>query len=516
MCQNGTAGNYYTMRRPLGRNLAPCSLHAERDPGSPAIMLGPMPSLETINAETLPLREKQRVALASVLAAALLTVLKFTVGAATGSLGILSDGAHSALDLVAAGVTYFSVRVADKPADTSHPFGHGKVEHLSAFIETALLLVTCAWIVFEAIRRLFFHEVRVDPSVWAFGVMAVSIVVDSFRSRSLSRVAQKYNSQALEADALHFSTDIYSSAVVILGLLLVLAAGRWGITWLERGDSVAALVVAGIVISISLRLGRRTVDALVDAAPEGAAASIREAVSQVEGVLEGDRIRVRRSGSRLFVDLRLTLESNIPLEHAQAVMGLVDARVRGLFPAADVVIHATPREPSEDNLVEKVRSVANRENFRVHDVTVYQANGRLNVNLDLEVEPELKLDAAHAQADSLERLIQADLPEVDQVHVHLEPLLREIASADSAPLDQDAVEQKLMSIARETPGLEDCHSVEAHLVGGAILVNLHCTVQADMPIAQVHDLTEDLEFRFRKAFPQISKVSVHAEPRSGD
>ena len=473
-----------------------------------------MPILETVKAEGLPLREKQSVALASVLAAALLTALKFSVGIATGSLGILSDGAHSGLDLIAAGVTYFSVRVADKPADSSHPFGHGKVEHLSAFIETALLLLTCAWIAFEAVRRFFFREVHVDPSVWAFAVMAVSIVVDTFRSRSLFRVARKYNSQALEADALHFSTDIYSSSVVILGLILVFASQRWGITWLQFADPVAALVVAGIVVSISLRLGRKTVDALVDAAPEGVSASIQEAVSSVGGVLHGDRIRVRQSGSRLFVDLRLTLESNIPLEHAQSVMDLVDSRVRELFPAADVVIHATPREPPASDIVEKVRAVANRHNHRVHEITVYQVNRRINVNLDLEVEPELTLTAAHSQADALERSIKAELPEVEQVNVHLEPLLKGVEAADSAPLDQEAVERKLMTIARETPGLEDCHSVEAHLVGGGILVNLHCTVEADLPIGQVHDITEDLKFRFREAFPQISKVSIHAEPTS--
>ncbi|MCL5005826.1 MAG: cation-efflux pump [Acidobacteria bacterium] len=473
-----------------------------------------MPTLETLNAKGMPLREKQSVALLSVLAAAGLTALKLGIGLATGSLGVLSDGAHSALDLVAAGVTYFSVRVSDKPADSSHPFGHGKVEHLSAFIETTLLLLTCAWIAFEAIRRFFFREVHVDPSVWAFTAMGVSIVVDTYRSRSLSRVAKKYNSQALEADALHFSTDIYSSGVVILGLLLVFVSERWDITWLKFADPVAALIVAGIVVSISLRLGRRTVDALVDAAPEGVAASIQEAVSTVDGVLHGDRIRVRQSGSRLFVDLRLTLESNIPLEHAQSVMDVVDAKVRNLFPAADVVIHATPREPASGDLVEKVRAVANRLNFRVHDVTAYDANGHINVNLDLEVEPDLKLTAAHTQADSLEVGIKAELPEVDQVNVHLEPLLRRVEPANSAPLDQGAIEKKLVSIARETPGLEDCHSVEAHLVGGSILVSLHCTVGADLPIGQVHDITEDLAFRFREAFPQISKVNIHAEPKS--
>ncbi len=477
-------------------------------------MLGLMPSLETKNATSVPWREKQRVALASVFAAAALTALKFIVGVATGSLGVLSDGAHSALDLVAAAVTYFSVRVADKPADPSHPFGHGKVEHLSAFIETALLLATCAWIGVEAIRRLFFHEVHVSPSLWAFGVMGVSIVVDTFRSRALARVAQKYNSQALEADALHFSTDVYSSAVVILGLLLVWVAGRWRIPWLLVADPVAALAVAGIVVSISLRLGKRTVDALVDAAPEGVAASIEQVISSVRGVQQGDRIRVRQSGGRLFVDLRLTLESNVPLEHAQSVMDLVDARVRELFPAADVVIHAAPGEPASGELVEKVRAVASRLNFRVHDVTAYEVSERINVNLDLEVDPELKLAAAHQQADRLERGIKEELSEVDQINVHLEPLRKHVESADSAPLDASAVQQKLMSIARETPGLEDCHSVEAHLVGGGILVSLHCTLAADLPIGRVHDITEELEFRFREAFPQISKVSIHAEPNT--
>ncbi|MCJ7503925.1 MAG: cation diffusion facilitator family transporter, partial [Acidobacteriia bacterium] len=228
-------------------------------------MVGPI--LQGTAAAESPAREKQAVALSSVLAALLLTGLKIVVGFTTGSLGILSEAAHSGLDLVAAGVTYLSVRVSDRPADTRHPFGHGKIEHLSAFIETALLLITCVWIIFEATRRLFFRTVHVDPSMWAFGVMLISITIDTFRSRALFRVARKYNSQALEADALHFSTDVYSSSVVILGLILVYVAEQKNVSWLRDADPVAALGVAGIVVYISIRLGRRTVDALVDAAP---------------------------------------------------------------------------------------------------------------------------------------------------------------------------------------------------------------------------------------------------------
>src|SRR5271165_4719756 len=215
------------------------------------------------------LAEKKSVALNSVFAAVAITGLKVAVGITTGSLGILSEAAHSGLDLVAAAITYFSVRVSDRPADATHQYGHGKVENFSAFIETGLLLLTCVWIVYEAAKRLFFHSVEIEPTVSAFVVMGISIVVDAWRSRRLKRIADKYDSQALLADALHFGTDIWSSAVVILGLLLVLAGRTYSVPWLAKADPIAALVVACIVVYVSWRLARQTIDALLDGAPAG-------------------------------------------------------------------------------------------------------------------------------------------------------------------------------------------------------------------------------------------------------
>jgi cation diffusion facilitator family transporter len=458
-------------------------------------------------------REKQAVALTSVAAAILLTTLKMAVGLLTGSLGILSEALHSGLDLVAAGITYLSVRVSDKPADPQHPFGHGKIEHLSAFIETGLLFLTCAWIIWEAVRRLFFREVHVEPSLWAFGVMFISITIDTFRSRALFRVARKFNSQALEADALHFSTDVYSSTVVILGLILVYVAEQRNLPWLRDADPVAALVVAGIVVYITLRLGKKTVDALVDATPSGTSSLIAEAVARVSGVLSLDRIRTRQSGSRVFVDLRVTLASNISLEHAKSVADIVETEVHHLFPTADVVIHTTPQEPSSGDLVAKIRSVAHRRNFLVHEVTAYEVGGRVNVYLDLEVDPGLRLAEAHDRATQLESAIKENLPEVHEVNVHLEPLLLAVETGNEARLDHLAVERKLEELARETAGVLDCHSVEAHQVGGNVVVRLHCTLEPHLPIAKVHDITETLEFKFRQAFPQISKINIHAEPQ---
>lgn len=472
-----------------------------------------LPSLQAPPADRVPAPEKQAVALRSVATAAVLVGLKLVVGLATGSLGILSEAAHSALDLVAAAVTWFSVRVSDKPADRDHPFGHGKVESLAAFVETVLLAVTCGWIITEAARRLFFRAVHVEPTPAAFVVMAISIGLDSLRSRSLFRVARKYSSPALEADALHFSMDVWSSVAVIAGLAIVRLSQYAHLGGLRHADSLAALLVAGITLYISVQLGRRTVDALVDAEPEGSSARIAATLREVPGAVEPERIRVRQSGQQLFVDLRLRLPGDISFEHAQNMVEDVESKVRGLFPTADVVVHATPRAPAAEDLVARVRAVANRHNFKVHDVAAYEVRGRVHVRLDLELEPTLSLQAAHDRATELEQAIKGEIPEVEGVNVHLEPLVDRVEAAAEARGVASSLERRLMHIARDTPGLVDCHSLQAHQVGANVLVAMHCTLAPDLPVGRVHDITEDLELRFRRAFPQISKVSIHAEPK---
>lgn len=291
-------------------------------------------------------REKRSAALSSVVAAVFLTGMKIVVGVLTNSLGILAEAAHSALDLVAALVTLFSVRKSDQPPDDSHLYGHGKAENLSALVETGLLLATCGWIIYEAVQRVFFRVVEVDASLWAFLVMAVSIVVDVSRSRILKRAAVKYKSQALEADALHFSTDVWSSSVVILGLIGVrLAQGNLRLTVLRRADAIAAMGVAVIVIYISLQLGRRCIDGLMDAAPAGLAEGIRRRVESIPGVADCHQIRVRTSGAHVFVDLHASFSGARSLEDVHLQTEAIEAAVRELEPRADVTVHPEPAEP---------------------------------------------------------------------------------------------------------------------------------------------------------------------------
>jgi cation diffusion facilitator family transporter len=287
--------------------------------------------------------EKNTAALNSVLAAFLLTSLKVVVGLLSGSLGILAEAAHSGLDLAAAIVTCIAVRAASKPADRDHAYGHGKVENLSALAETLLLLATCVWIIRESVLRLTSRHVQVDASLWAFAVMAISIAVDYSRSRMLYRVAIKHRSQALEADALHFSTDIWSSAVVIIGLLGVKLAGWYpALGFLLQADAVAALLVAGIVALVSGRLGVRTVQGLLDTSPPGVDEKISSTVAAMDGVLDCHAVRVRHSGPYYFVDLHIFVDGERSLRSAHELTERVERAVEAILPGADVTVHPEP------------------------------------------------------------------------------------------------------------------------------------------------------------------------------
>lgn len=289
------------------------------------------------------LREKRMAAITSVVAAVFLTALKAVVGVMTGSLGILAEAAHSGIDLVAAFMTWLAVRISGKPADSSHTYGHGKVENLSALFETFLLLVTCAWIVYEATDRLLNKSVSVEVTFWSYAVMVVSIVVDVSRSRRLSRAAKKYNSQALEADALHFSTDVWSSAVVILGLVCVSISQAFpNLGFLIEADALAAIMVVLIVVTISVRLGIRTIQALLDAAPPGMREKLISAVEGMPGVIDCHHVRLRYSGSKLFVDIHVLVDGAQSLRSAHDLTDRVEESIQSVAPDADVTVHPEP------------------------------------------------------------------------------------------------------------------------------------------------------------------------------
>src|ERR1700681_4548437 len=456
-------------------------------------------------------REKRAVAGNSVLAALVITSLKIVVGIATGSLGILSEAAHSGLDLIAALMTFFSVRVYDKPADADHQYGHGKVENFSAFIETGLLLLTCIWIVYESIWRLFFHSVEIEPSVAAFLVMLLSIGIDAWRSRALGRIATKYDSQALEADALHFSTDIWSSGVVIVGLALVWIGRSYHVAWLRQSDSIAALFVAGVVISVSWRLARRTVDALLDAAPSGVRSQIMDAVSRVEGVLEVDRVRIRRAGNRYFADLAVGLARTVTFQRSEQLASAVTEAVHKVLPEADVTVQSLPRAEGSENIFDRIRAVATRHNLNVHDISVQDLAARLHVEQHVELDERMTLKDAHDRVTELEADMRRDVPEIADILTHIESEPATIETGDEVLRDAK-LERQLKVVATEFPEILDMHEIVIKRVRGRLYVSCHCTFSDDLPLARVHDIQTDLEIRFKQDASELFRVLIHPEP----
>jgi cation diffusion facilitator family transporter len=455
--------------------------------------------------------EKRAVAGNSVLASALITIGKVIVGLTTGSLGILSEAAHSALDLIAALLTYFSVGVSDKPADADHQYGHGKIENFSAFVETGLLLLTCAWVIYEAVMRLFYRHVEVEPSIWAFAVMLVSMAVDWWRSRALGRIATKYESQALEADALHFSTDIWSSGVVVLSLVLILLGRIYRLDWLRVADPIAALFVAGVIVSVSWRLARRTVDALLDAAPAGVRAQITDAVSHVDGVLEVGRVRIRRAGNRYFADLAVGLARTVTFQRSELLVEAVAAAVRDILPGADVTVQPLPRAQRSENIFDRIRAVATRHNLNVHDISVQDLAGRLHVEQHVELDERMTLKSAHDQVTELEADMRHDVPEIADILTHIESEPATIETGDELVRDAE-LERRLKSLASQFPEIVDMHDVQIKKVRGRLYVSCHCTFSDDLSLASVHDIQTDLEIRFKQAAPELFRVLIHPEP----
>jgi len=460
--------------------------------------------------------EKRSVALFSVLAAFGITVLKFVTGVLTGSLGMLSEAAHSTVDLVAAGITLFSVHVADRPADETHNYGHGKVESLSAFIESVIMLGSCVWIVTEAIRRITSHErLSLTPSPWPFVVLTLSIVVDFTRSRRLHKIAAESASQALEADAIHFSTDIWSSLAVLIGLGTAFIGARWHIPALQMADPIAALVVSAIILHVTWGLARRTVDALLDATPKETREQPRRELERdlmaIDGVLSVNRLRTRRSGSDYFADLTLGLARNLTFQRTEQITRDATSAVEKHLPGADVVIHTVPMATGTESIHDRVRAVASRMNLTIHDVTVQRVGEHLQVEQHLEVKERMPLKQAHELATRLETAIHQEIPEVTSILTHIESEPATIEQPESQERDRQ-LEVRLRKVATEFPEILDIHDVMVTRLGSHLHVSCHCTMPDDLPMSDVHATITALEGAFKLDTPEVDRLLIHPEP----
>ncbi len=458
-------------------------------------------------------RQKRQVALRSMVAAAVMTLLKLAAGIVSGSLGVLSDAAHSGLDLVSAALTYFSVQVSDKPADEDHTYGHGKIENLSAFGEALLMAVSAVWIIWEAMQRIFTHTVELRHSMWPVLVLVTSIGVDYWRSRELKQVARRTGSPALAADAFHFASDIWATLAVLAGLGFSWVGLHYGVAWLLYADPFAAVVVSLMILRLVMHLGRETVAVLVDEVPVETRQHLVDEVARVEGVLAVEQARVRRSGANYFADLTLALPRRSTFEHTEELVQAATEAAHRALPRSDVVIHTVPREPRTETIFDRVRAVAARNNVSVrYELSVQSVQGRLRVEQHVELDENMTLLAAHEFVTAMEAEILRATPEIDAVLTHIESEPATIELPEQTIEFDRTIEQALRAAAKDFPEIVDVHQIQVGRSREHISMTCHCTLPDALPMLRVHEVITGLEDRFKLACPEVYRVTIHPEP----
>jgi len=457
---------------------------------------------------------KARAARHSVIAGAFLTGLKLAVASASGSLGLLAEAMHSALDLGAAAVTWLAVRTSGKPPDAEHHYGHGKIENLAALVETGLLVVTSLWIVREAVARMAGHGHELRSVGLAVLVMLISIVVDFFRARDLSRAAAETNSQALEADALHFSSDIGSSVVVILGLAAAWAARHGAPPALALADPAAAIAVAVLVLILSWKLGRRAVDVLLDRAPAGVARAITASLETLPDVVGAPRVRVRQAGDTLFADVELRVAPGVPVARADRIAADARAMIRSVAGGkSNVVVQLAPAKDREASVWKRVEEAIDAEGVRAHNVTVRLDGESTHADLHLELPRGMTLGEGHGVADRVERRILREVPEVSRIDIHLEEADATPTPAEELPDEaRQRIERRVTEIARGVVGDGRLHDLLLRRTPSGLYLSCHCFFPAETALSEAHEATDRLERALREAVPELHRVAVHAEP----
>jgi cation diffusion facilitator family transporter len=448
---------------------------------------------------------KLTAAKASIAASALLTCAKLAAGLWSGSLSLLSEACHAAVDTGATILTYYAVREADKPADAEHHYGHGKIEALAALMETGLLFGLALFVVEEAARRLG-EPAPVDADWPVFAVLGVSILIDLVRSRQLSSISKAEGSDALAADALHFASDLVASVLVTVGL----AATRFGFV---HGDALAAFGVALFIALAGFRLGRRTIETLLDAAPRELVPQFEKIIGEVPGVIALESLRLRSVGQQVIGEASIAVSRSLRVEQAARIKDAVVAAVEAHSPQARITVTTEPRALDDETVIERILLVAARRHLPVHHIIAQQIEERLSISLDLELDAAMPLRRAHEVATQFENAIRDEFGADIEIDTHLEPLAPHILIGREAdPVMRNAIAQALAGYAAAQADVRDVHDVRVRGTADGLVVNYHCRLDDRLTIEAAHEAVDAIERRLREEFPTILRVAGHSEP----
>ncbi len=457
--------------------------------------------------------EKRRVTLISLAIALLLILLKLFVGLSTGYLTLISEALHSSLDALVTVITFFSIRYAEKPADTEHPYGHGKAENLAAFTESILLFFAISLILREIVERLFFKSTVIQPNIWAVAVLAASVLCDIQRSRALTRIARKYKSPAIEADAIHFRADFITSAIALSGILVTyLASTLAGARTYSLVDIVTTCLILLVIVRMVLRILTRSAGVLLDRTLPDRAALIREIATEVPEVIDVEKVRTREAGKQTFVDLTVDIDRNLSVETGYSIGKRVEEMIKEHIDDVDVTLQVKPVPKETEGTVERIRSIGTQVGCNLHHITLHKVGGRLHADLDLEVEGDMRLSEAHALSDMLETRIKEDNPAISEVNTHID--WRTPSPARDVTIGRDAALNGLIEEAvREKKEVISCKKVSIEEESpGQLVLTIRCTMRPEADAACVREVSEDLERTLKERIKGSSRVIIHIEP----
>jgi cation diffusion facilitator family transporter len=445
-----------------------------------------------------------RTTLVSIGVAAVLVALKLGVGLATHSLALVSAGIESSGDVVAAVLTFFAVRLGGRPADRGHPYGHRRAENLGSLGEAAILIGGALLVSVEAVKHLSAGARAPEMHWYQFAVIGVAIVLDLSRT-SVSLVAsRRYGSPALRSNAVHFAADMIGSLAVLAGLLSVDAGFR-------QGDSVAALLVAVVILLAGMRLLAVNANVLMDRTPAGARAAAAQAIAALGEDIELSRLRLRESAGRYFADVVVSVPAGAALVEGHQAADRVEQAVEQALPGSDVVVHVEPRRRGLD-VRDRVLAIALAEPLvkEAHDITVYEDGERASVSLHLKFPHDLDLRSAHAIAERVERAI-LELRGVTDVQTHLEPLERPLHARSAVEPAEQATERRARELVLARTGREPERVRLLSTDAGTVLL-LTLAGRDGESLADAHLLAGELEEELRAQIDGLADVVIHTEP----
>jgi cation diffusion facilitator family transporter len=453
--------------------------------------------------------KKLNIARSSMFAAIFIVFIKFIAAYFSGSLGVLSELFHSSTDLVATIATIVSVKYSSKPPDEMHNYGHEKIESFSALFQVIILVGMCAYLIYESVERII-NNVPVHISIFTFSVILICIFIDISRSRALMKVAKETKSQALEADSLHFASDVWSSVVVLIGMVFT----YFNLTPLA--DPLSAIAVSIIIVIATFRLTKKAFDALMDRVPPGLRAEISMDISSMDGVEGIKSFRVRSSGSKIFIDMVILIARTKMFSRTHEIMDSVERRIKELAPNADIVIHSEPTETESETINDKIRMIVNNEGFKCHDIFSHKIETDIYSELHVEIDDTNDLDLAHKKMSVLEEKIKKEIPVITKVNIHLDEPSELLFETVDVTSNSNELIRHIENILNEKEYLKRYYDIKVISSNEKLRVSLICEFVNGMTFEEVHDKVTIMESKIylhiKGLYPNLANVIIHAEP----